>query len=96
MDKTQTQTPVDTPNFPGHMFSAPDSSFDVSKVKPHACMTDIVQRGNYIHCNTGNHGMRVPPGKILTQQDGRFALTDIVIQESPEPVVKKITKRNKK
>lgn len=62
------------------LFARNESNFDITKVKPHQCMTDIVQRGNYIHCNTGNHGMRIPADKILVQKaDGSFDLEDMVV-----------------
>ena len=62
---------------PWPVFGTPSSSFDMKAVKPHACMQDIVQRGNYIHCNVGNHGMRIPLGKMLVKDaKGNWDLAD--------------------
>lgn len=63
-----------------HRWASNESNFDIAAAKPHACMSDIVQRGNYLHCNTGNHGMRIPAGKILIQTpEGAFDLVDMVV-----------------
>lgn len=51
----------------------------MTKVKPHACMDNITQRGNYIHCVPGNHGMRIPQGKILDRIDNQWVLKDMVV-----------------
>lgn len=61
------------------LWSNPESQFDISSIRPHNCMVDIVQRGNYIHCNEGNHGMRIPAGKILNKRDGEWVLDNIVV-----------------
>jgi hypothetical protein len=43
-------------------------------------MQDIEQRGNYIHCRAGNHGMRIPAGKILNKDaNGNWVLEDMQI-----------------
>jgi hypothetical protein len=81
--------PVEQPHYPKHLYASPSSAgIDPSMVKPHACMVNVVQRGSYIHCHTGNHGMRIPPGKILVKgADGVFTLEDMVIRDrTGEPV----------
>lgn len=76
------------PYFPQHLFASPSSSFDSSKVKPHVCMQNVEQRGNYIHCHNGNHGMRIPHGKILTKDaDGNFQLEDILVRDETGALV---------
>lgn len=80
--------PLERPNFPQHFFASPSSAFDMSHVKPHACMQNVEQRGNYIHCFDGNHGMRIPHGKMLTRDsNGNFQLVDMmVVDEKGKPV----------
>lgn len=68
-----------------HYWSRPETSFDITKVKPHACMVNIEQRGNYIHCFDGNHGMRIPAGKILDKDDaGNWIIKDIQVLPSQD------------
>lgn len=55
------------------------SNFDITKIKNHACMVNVKQIGNYIHCFDGNHGMRIPQGKILDRVDGQWVLKDMVV-----------------
>ena len=64
-----------------HYFAQPDSIFDLSKVEPHQCMTDMVQVGNYLHCNTGHHGMRIPAGMVVNCHDGQWVLEEMVVHD---------------
>lgn len=80
---------VKPPYFPQHFFASPSSTVDMNAVKPHACMENVRQRGNYIHCMNGNHGMRIPPGKVLTKDGhGNFQLEDVVIRDETGEIVK--------
>lgn len=79
MDPASNETPS-VGNFPDLQFSRPSSQVDLSLVKPHVCMQNIEQRGNYIHCRDGNHGMRIPAGKILNKdKNGNWILEDMKI-----------------
>lgn len=81
----QPQESVEQQPAAGLLWARNESNFDVSAVKPHKCMDNIVQRGNYIHCFTGNHGMRIPAGKILTKDAaGNWALADMVVFDVDE------------
>lgn len=74
--------PLERPNFPQHLFAKPSSSVDMNQVKPHACMERVEQRGNYIHCFAGNHGMRIPHGKVLNKDvHGNWILEDILVRD---------------
>ena len=69
-------------------YSVPDSTFDISALKPHKCMSDIIQRGNYIHCNVGNHGMRLPVGKMLVKlPNGDFDIVDQPLRDADGKIV---------
>lgn len=81
MDPRQNPQPVGFDS--SHYWATPDSRIDLSVVKPHTCMTDLVQRGNYIHCNVGHHGMRIAPNQILDNVDGEWVLRDMIVQNSP-------------
>lgn len=84
--QNDSQAPVN----PWPVWGKPESNFDLSQIKPHQCMTDLVQRGNYLHCNTGNHGMRIPVGKMLTKDEqGNFDLIDQPLSDSKGKVVAK-------
>lgn len=67
---------ADTQGFdPRHYFATPDVRRDLTAVKPHACMENVRQIGNYVHCFNGNHGMRLAPDDILVRQsDGTFTV----------------------
>lgn len=73
--------PADNLGFdPRHFFATPDIRRDLSAVKPHACMENVRQIGNYVHCFNGNHGMRLAPGDILVRQsDGTFTVEPMKI-----------------
>lgn len=64
-----------------HKWAENESSFDLSQVKPHICMQDMAQFGNYIHCKTANHGMRMPANKILVKTAEGFGLEDMVVRQ---------------
>lgn len=71
---------------PLHHYATPDTRVDLSKVKPHACMTNIKQIGNYVHCYNGNHGMRLGPHDMLVQnKDGQFEIVQITPTVTEEP-----------
>lgn len=68
---------------PWPVWGTPASSLDIKALKPHNCMVDIIQRGNYIHCNIGQHGMRIPQGKQLVKDaQGNWDLIDIPLRDS--------------
>lgn len=70
------------PHFPQHLFASPSSSVDLRQVKPHACMQNIENRGNYIHCFEGNHGIHIPQGKMLSKDaNGEWRLEDMIIRD---------------
>ena len=68
-------------------WAKPDSTFDITKLTPHDCMTDIIQRGNYIHCNTGNHGMRIPHGQMLIKVGDKWDLIDQPLSDEKGEVI---------
>lgn len=69
-------------------YALPESEFDMQAVVPHACMVDMVQLGNYVHCNIGQHGMRIPAGKMLTRlPNGKFDLVDQPMMDSTGQIV---------
>jgi hypothetical protein len=71
-----------------HKWAKNESNFDMSLLKPHACMQNIKQIGNYIHCYTGNHGMRLQPGTMLTKDaDGNFTVVDIPLRDETGKVI---------
>lgn len=84
MDQDASETPVAQGFDPNHLYATPSSRIDLSQVKPHDCMTDVVQKGNYIHCYTGHHGIRLKPNQILNKKNGQYVIEEMVVQESPK------------
>lgn len=63
-----------------HLWATPFSQFNREGLRGHKCMDQIEQRGNYIHCRTGNHGMRIPQyTKLVRRDDGTWDLEDIKV-----------------
>lgn len=91
-DTSQQDPPVSAPTEanPWPKWATPSSTFDMRNLKPHKCMVDVVQRGNYIHCSTGNHGMRIPQGKMLTKDEqGNWDLIDQPLRDEHGKIVAK-------
>ena len=95
------QTPV-VPHYPIHLFASPSSDgINPATMRPHVCMQDVEQQGNYIHCKTGSHGMRLAPDEILEKDaNGQFIISKVVVRDRyGNPVVandanaKKLPKR---
>ena len=66
---------------PSHLWAKPGARVNLDVLRKHQCMVNIVQKDGYIHCYNGNHGMKIPPGKILVKKDGVFTIEDVVILE---------------
>lgn len=65
---------------PNHYFATPSSRVDLATVKPHTCMQNVKQIGNYVHCYDGQHGMRLAHDEILVKKaDGTFIIEKINI-----------------
>lgn len=54
---------------PTHKFAVPGARVDMLNVQAHTCMKNVVQRGNYIHCFDGNHGIRLEHNQVLVGLD---------------------------
>lgn len=74
---------------PNHFWARPESRIDLTAVKPHKCMQNIRQIGNYVHCYDGNHGVRLKPNQMLVKEGDNFIIKDIEVHQSPVLPVKR-------
>lgn len=74
---------------PNHFWAQPSSRVNLSTVKPHRCMVNIKQIGNYVHCYDGHHGVRLAPNQMLVKQGDNFVIKEIEVQQSPDLSVKR-------
>lgn len=78
-EQAKPEEPAPATNPTQHRWGSNTGTFDMSKLKPHRCMVNLHQRGNYIHCRDGNHGMRIPAGKILVKTPDGWNLDDVTV-----------------
>ena len=77
---------------PWPAFGKNESNFDISLVKPHSCMQNIVPRTMYgqhfAHCIDGNHGIHIPHGKMLIKDaNGDFDIVPIPLRDENGKIV---------
>jgi hypothetical protein len=74
---------------PWPIWGTPSSSLELGALKGHTCGTDLVQRGTLVHCNTGNHGWKIPPHKMLVKVNGQFDIVDQPISDASGKIIAK-------
>lgn len=74
---------------PSHFWAKPSTRVDLTAVRPHTCMQNIKQIGNYIHCFDGHHGVRLAPNQMLVKDGDNFVIKEIEVHQSPDLSVKR-------